>query len=165
MTEPVDRRQAVKSIVIAIGGVATTLILPARWTRPIVESVVVPANAQQLSPASSFSQQQENSLFQTPFLQSLFQSQQQSQASDIRLKKNIKFLEKLPSGIDLYSFQYIDGSATTFVGVLAQEIRKIRPDAVIERSSGYLAVDYAKLGLKMMTLSEYRHLRGVSLAA
>ena len=39
-----DRRHVLK--VITIGGVATALLLPSRWTKPIIESIVVPAHAQ-----------------------------------------------------------------------------------------------------------------------
>ena len=46
-----DRRHVLK--IITIGGVATTLLLPSRWTKPIVESIVVPAHAQASPPATS----------------------------------------------------------------------------------------------------------------
>jgi hypothetical protein len=46
MVGPVDRRQAMKSIVVVVGGVATTLILPSKWTRPVIDSLIVPVNAQ-----------------------------------------------------------------------------------------------------------------------
>ena len=46
-----DRRQVLK--IITIGGVATTLLLPSKWTKPIVESIVVPAHAQASPPATS----------------------------------------------------------------------------------------------------------------
>jgi hypothetical protein len=49
MSENPNRRQALK-IVITIGGVATTVLLPSKWTRPVVQSIVVPAHAQ-ASPA------------------------------------------------------------------------------------------------------------------
>ena len=39
-----DRRQILK--IFTIGGVATALVLPTSWTRPLVKSVIVPAHAQ-----------------------------------------------------------------------------------------------------------------------
>jgi hypothetical protein len=43
----------------------------------------------------------------------------------------------------------------TFVGVIAQDLLEIRPDAVIETESGYLMVDYDKIDVAIMTLEEY----------
>jgi hypothetical protein len=42
-----------------------------------------------------------------------------------------------------------------FVGVIAQEIMAICPEAVSEGPGGYLRVDYDKLGMRMMTLNEW----------
>jgi hypothetical protein len=39
-----DRRQLLK--IFTIGGVATALVLPTRWTKPLIKSVIVPAHAQ-----------------------------------------------------------------------------------------------------------------------
>jgi hypothetical protein len=44
MSQEFDRRRVIK--IVTIGGVAATLILPSKWTRPIVQSVIVPAHAQ-----------------------------------------------------------------------------------------------------------------------
>ena len=51
--ESVSRRTAMKSIVVVVGGVATTVMLPGKWTRPLIDSVIVPANAAALSPAAA----------------------------------------------------------------------------------------------------------------
>lgn len=74
--------------------------------------------------------------------------------SDIRLKTNVSALEYFENEIQLYSFRYI-WSDTCYVGVMAQDIIISHPEAVIQHSSGYYLVDYAKLGLKMVTLDEY----------
>ena len=37
------RRRILK--VITIGGVATTLLLPSKWAKPVAQSVIVPAHA------------------------------------------------------------------------------------------------------------------------
>jgi hypothetical protein len=39
-----SRRRALK--IVASGAVVATIALPSKWTRPVVESIVVPAHAQ-----------------------------------------------------------------------------------------------------------------------
>ena len=74
--------------------------------------------------------------------------------SDRRLKRRIRRVGASPQGYALYSFQYVWGGPL-FVGVIAQEIMTICPEAVIEGPGGYLRVDYDKLGMRMMTLDEW----------
>lgn len=62
--------------------------------------------------------------------------------SDIRLKKNIKPLGKYGK-YNIYAYDYIWGGPRQ-VGVMAQEVQAINPDAVTE-IGGYLAVDYREL--------------------
>jgi hypothetical protein len=76
--------------------------------------------------------------------------------SDIRLKEDIVPLGRLSSGLELYRFRYMGGDRTTYVGVMAQEARRFRPDAVWRDRSGYLMVDYDRLGLKFMTWKEWQ---------
>jgi hypothetical protein len=70
--------------------------------------------------------------------------------SDIRMKEKINLIGKTLSGINLYEFEYkpefkeIAGEGK-FVGVMAQEVEKVIPEAVIETSIGYKAVDYSKI--------------------
>lgn len=64
--------------------------------------------------------------------------------SDSRLKRNIKRIGTHITGIGIYCYNYIWGD-TMHIGVMAQELRKVKPEAVIETESGYLAVDYNKL--------------------
>ena len=70
--------------------------------------------------------------------------------SDIRMKEKINLVGKTLSGINLYEFEYkpefkeIAGNGK-FIGVMAQEVEKVIPDAVIETSIGYKAVDYSKI--------------------
>jgi len=70
--------------------------------------------------------------------------------SDERLKSNLRPLTenlyKL-SFIDGYSFEWNQGLVKTGkdLGVIAQEIEKIFPEAVVDRADGYKAVDYIKL--------------------
>jgi hypothetical protein len=50
--ENVSRRRAMK--VLGAGGVvAATLMLPSKWTKPVVESIIVPAHAQASAPPTS----------------------------------------------------------------------------------------------------------------
>jgi len=64
--------------------------------------------------------------------------------SDSRLKRVVQKLGKLANGLNVYRFKYL-GMEGTHVGVMAQEVARMRPDCVIKTDSGYLAVDYDKL--------------------
>jgi hypothetical protein len=74
--------------------------------------------------------------------------------SDIRLKHDIMFLGRLQSGLGLYRFAY-NGEETTYVGVLAQEVRMVEPEAVVRGRDGYLRVRYDKLGLPFQTYEQW----------
>jgi len=65
-------------------------------------------------------------------------------ASDIRLKKNIVRLGTRPDGLGVYAYDYIWGGPRQ-VGVMAQEVQRIKPEAVSEIGGGYLGVDYGLL--------------------
>ena len=62
--------------------------------------------------------------------------------SDERLKENKKVVGKLLNGIPIWSFNYI-GDPLSRVGLMAHEVEKVRPEAVIEHN-GIKMVDYAK---------------------
>lgn len=68
--------------------------------------------------------------------------------SDERLKENLTPVGKADNGLTIYIGNYTkesgldDGKPHLFL--IAQEVQKIRPDAVVETESGYLAVDYIK---------------------
>jgi hypothetical protein len=79
-------------------------------------------------------------------------------ASDIRLKFDIAQVGQLDNGIKLYRFRYI-GSDQVYVGVMAQQVAAIVPQAVVMEPNGYLAVYYDRLGLKMQTLQEWQSTR------
>jgi len=71
--------------------------------------------------------------------------------SDIRLKENVKPIGAI-NGINLYEFEYKPEFANhpfaghgKQVGVIAQELQSVRPDAVSVHSSGYLMVNYGVL--------------------
>ena len=71
-------------------------------------------------------------------------------SSDIRLKENIEF-KGILNGIRTYTWDWNDeakrigADKCPTVGVIAQEIQKIHPDAVTEDEHGYLLVNYGKL--------------------
>ena len=71
-------------------------------------------------------------------------------SSDIRLKENIEF-KGIINGIRTYTWDWNDeakrigADKCPTVGVIAQEIQKIHPDAVTEDEHGYLLVNYGKL--------------------
>jgi hypothetical protein len=74
--------------------------------------------------------------------------------SDINFKDNITPIENPIQKIKMISgntydwkneFEYIHGFKGNDVGVIAQEIQKVLPEAVRERENGYLGVNYEKI--------------------
>jgi len=62
-------------------------------------------------------------------------------ASDIRIKENIRKVGSTDGGLPVYTYNYI-GSDITQMGVMAQDVEKVNPDAVTE-SNGIKAVYYS----------------------
>ncbi len=62
-------------------------------------------------------------------------------ASDLRLKENICPVGRLDNGLTVYRFNYI-GSPLTQIGLIAQEVRDVKSDAVMTGEDGYLRVNY-----------------------
>jgi len=63
-------------------------------------------------------------------------------------------LGHLDNGLGFYSFSY-NGSDKPYVGVMAQEVQTVRPDAVTRGHDGYLRVYYEKLGLQFQTYDQW----------
>jgi hypothetical protein len=63
-------------------------------------------------------------------------------ASDVRLKRNIRRIGALESGLSVYEYDIFDRHE---IGVLAQEAMVLFPRAVLRHSSGYLMVDYTRI--------------------
>ena len=68
-------------------------------------------------------------------------------SSDERLKDNKKCItdaNNIINGLNNYCFDWNDKSDREGpgIGVLAQDVQKVLPNAVCERDNGYLAVDY-----------------------
>ena len=75
--------------------------------------------------------------------------------SDRRLKQDIVFVGvDRRTGLNLYEFSYKDGSGKRYIGVMADEVEKIYPEAVFTMPDGYKAVDYAKLGVELVEVPE-----------
>ena len=74
--------------------------------------------------------------------------------SDIRLKHDVVLLGRLDNGLGYYRFAY-GGSEKAYVGVIAQEVRAVRPDAVAVGRDGYLRVSYERLGLAFRSYDEW----------
>ncbi|MBR0903151.1 tail fiber domain-containing protein [Bradyrhizobium liaoningense] len=70
--------------------------------------------------------------------------------SDRRLKRDVFRLGCLDSGICLYRFRYL-WDDRLYVGVMAQEVERIAPEAVVQGPDGYLRVRYDLLGLQFRT--------------
>jgi len=62
--------------------------------------------------------------------------------SDVRLKSNIERVGTHPLGIGIYEYDIFDRRER---GVIAQEVKEVMPEAVVEREDGYLMVDYGRL--------------------
>jgi hypothetical protein len=74
--------------------------------------------------------------------------------SDMLLKHDIALLGRLDNGLGFYRFSY-NGSDRAYVGVMAQEVQAIMPDAVVRGSDGYLRVRYDALGVKFQTYDRW----------
>jgi hypothetical protein len=74
--------------------------------------------------------------------------------SDIRVKHDVTLLGRLDNGVGFYRFSY-NGSDKAYVGVMAHEVQKVRPDVVTRGSDGYLRVYYDRLGVQMQTYEDW----------
>ena len=74
--------------------------------------------------------------------------------SDMMLKHDISLLGHLDNGLGFYRFSY-NGSDKAYVGVMAQEVQTVMPEAVLRGSDGYLRVFYDKLGLKFQSYEQW----------
>ena len=70
--------------------------------------------------------------------------------SDIRTKEHIKAIGWLPNGLPVYEYEYKpewknEAGYGKFIGVMAQEVELVQPEAVITRPDGYKMVNYGAL--------------------
>ncbi len=68
--------------------------------------------------------------------------------SDSRLKTDIAQVGKTVYGLPLYNFKYI-GKPEVYEGVMAQDVLKVMPSAVLRGADGYYRVKYKDLGIQM----------------
>lgn len=89
---------------------------------------------------------------QTQLLSGLVGAGAMMAMSDERLKEDIKYLGTSPQGFKKYSFKYKADSSKTYQGAMAQDLQKIKPEAVIVKD-GYLAVDYSLLDIEFKEIN------------
>ena len=65
--------------------------------------------------------------------------------SDRRFKKHVKRVGQLASGLAVYAFSYLWDEYQVVVGVMADEVERLFPEAVLENELGYKFVDYSKV--------------------
>jgi hypothetical protein len=70
--------------------------------------------------------------------------------SDIRTKENIVAIGMLPNGLPFYQFEYKpefkdEAGHGVHIGVMAQDVEQVMPQAVITRADGIKLVDYGVL--------------------
>ena len=73
--------------------------------------------------------------------------------SDRKLKKNIVFVKKSPSGLNIYNFEYKDSKIGqgVYQGVMSDEIPK---EAVVKNPNGYDMVDYNKIDVDFIKINK-----------
>ena len=71
-----------------------------------------------------------------------------AQASDRRLKTEIRRVGTTRLGQPLYQFRYRD-LPQVYEGAMAQDVAVMHPGSIKSLPQGYMAVDYAKLSLEM----------------
>lgn len=71
--------------------------------------------------------------------------------SDRRIKENIEAVGRDErTGLTLYEFTYIsDPDKRRYVGVMADEVRQVMPEAVVTGPDGFDAVNYGMLGIEL----------------
>ncbi len=74
--------------------------------------------------------------------------------SDMRLKHDIVLLGRLDDGLGYYRFVY-NGGHTAYVGVMAQQVQTVAPEAVTRGPDGYMRVSYDRLGLPFETYEQW----------
>lgn len=92
-----------------------------------------------------------NQTFGSPLSYQPTTSLDMSTLSDVRAKTDIERVGSTDSGLSVYTYRYKFGGPRQ-MGVMAQEVERVRPDAVTMHPSGLKMVNYGKLS----KLSDYR---------
>ena len=72
--------------------------------------------------------------------------------SDVHAKEKIEYVGR-KNGYKVYDFNY-KGRPERYRGVMAQDIRRVKPEAVTVGADGWLRVDYSQLGFDMEQLGK-----------
>lgn len=72
--------------------------------------------------------------------------------SDVRIKKRIKYVGISDEGIPIVEFNYMNNDNNRYRGAIAQDVEKIKPEAVIE-IDGIKHIDYSKIDVKFEKIS------------
>jgi hypothetical protein len=75
--------------------------------------------------------------------------------SDRRLKTEVARVGTHSAGFGLYRFRYL-WSDEEHVGVIAQEVREVMPQAVLCGEDGFLQVDYRAIGMEMVPYASWK---------
>ena len=70
--------------------------------------------------------------------------------SDIRLKTDIHRVGTTVFGLPLYQFEYRNKLGAHYIGVMAQDVLKVKPEAVSIGADGFYRVNYDMLGIPML---------------
>ena len=65
------------------------------------------------------------------------------------LKENIFKLGKSSEGHNVYKFNY-KGNPTNYIGVIAEEVQKLKPEAVFRMANGFLGVNYDQIDVDFL---------------
>ena len=65
------------------------------------------------------------------------------------LKENIFKLGKSSEGHNVYKFNY-KGNPTNYIGVIAEEVQKLKPEAVFRMANGFLGVNYDQIDVDLL---------------
>lgn len=70
--------------------------------------------------------------------------------SDMRLKTDIHRVGTTVLRLPLYQFEYRNKPGSHYIGVMAQDVLKVKPEAVSIGADGFYRVNYDKLGISML---------------
>lgn len=62
--------------------------------------------------------------------------------SDARAKEDIRRVGQLDSGLNVYAYKYKGSDGPTHIGLMAQEVEQVKPDAVGHLPGGLMTVNY-----------------------
>ena len=125
----------------AIAPISTTTVQPITTIAPTtLTTAIQPMATTAIAPISTTTVQPIMTIAPTTLTTTI---QPLTTFSDRRLKKNIKRVGTHRLGFGIYEFDYVWGGHA--IGVMADEVKKVMPEAVSRDASGYDMVDYSKI--------------------